>query len=102
VLIQAAYGDQTVPNPTTGFLVRAGGLLSRTTMYRNDKTASRAMNPHGFLMNPLMAGKAPGQAQKIEFLASDGTRIIDPDGAAGVFEVPVSSPNELLALHFKP
>ncbi len=31
VLIQAAYGDQTVPNPTTGFLVRAGGLLRKTT-----------------------------------------------------------------------
>ena len=100
--MQAAYGDQTVPNPTTGFLVRAGGLLGRTTMYRNDKTASRAMNPHGFLLNPLMAGQALGQAQKLEFLASEGTRIIDPDGAAGVFEVPVRSGDELLGLHFRP
>jgi hypothetical protein len=102
VLIQAAYGDQTVPNPTTGFLVRAGGLLRKTTMYRNDKTASRGTNPHGFLLNPLMAGSAPGQAQKVEFLASGGTRVVDPDGGGGVFEVPVRSANELLGLHFTP
>jgi hypothetical protein len=60
------------------------------------------MNPHGFLTNPLMAGKALGQAQKLEFLASEGTRIIDPDGAAGVFEVPVRSGDELLGSHFRP
>jgi hypothetical protein len=102
VLIQAAYGDQTVPNPTTGFLVRAGGLLRKTTMYRNDKTASRATNPHGFLLNPLLAGSSPGQAQKLEFLASGGAKIVDPDGSGGVFEVPIRSADELLGLHFNP
>jgi hypothetical protein len=99
VLIQAAYGDQTVPNPTTGFLVRAGGLLRKTTMYRNDKTASRATNPHGFLIDPRLAGHGSAQAQAVEFLASGGTRVVDPGGA---FEVPIRSDDELLGLHFTP
>jgi hypothetical protein len=102
VLIQAAYGDQTVPNPTTGFVVRAGRLAGRTTLYRNDKTASRAQNPHGFLTDPPIAGNALGKAQAVEFLASDGRKVIDPDGGAGVFEVPMRSADELLGLHFTP
>jgi hypothetical protein len=71
-------------------------------MYRNDKTASRATNPHGFLLNPLIPGSAPGQAQKLEFLASGGSRVVDPDGSGAVFEVPVRSADELLGLHFTP
>ena len=102
VLIQAASGDQTVPNPTTGFLVRAGGLARRTTLYRNDKTASRGQNPHGFLTDPRIAGNALAQAQAVEFLASGGTKVIDPDGGGGVFEVPMRSASELLGLHFTP
>jgi hypothetical protein len=102
VLIQAAYGDQTVPNPTTGFLVRAGRLAGHTTLYRNDKTASRGQNPHGFLTDPRIAGNALGQAQAVEFLASGGEKVVDPDGSAGVFEVPMRSADELLALHFTP
>jgi hypothetical protein len=99
VMVQAAYGDQTVPNPTTGFLVRAGGLLSRTTLYRNDQTASRGLNPHGFLTDPRLAGHAAAQAQAVEFLASGGKRILDPGGP---FEVPIRSGDELLGIHFKP
>jgi hypothetical protein len=102
VLIQAAYGDQTVPNPTTGYLVRAGRLAGRTTLYRNDKTASRGQNPHGFLADPRIAGNALAQQQAVEFLASGGRKVIDPDGGGGVFEVPMRSPDELLGLHFTP
>jgi dienelactone hydrolase len=100
VLVQVAYGDQTVPNPTAGFVVRAGGLLGRTTMYRNDKTSSAGSNPHAFLTDPRLAGRTGGQEQAAAFLASDGTQVVDPDGSGGVFEVPVSSPDELLRLHF--
>jgi hypothetical protein len=100
VLVQVAYGDQTVPNPTAGFVVRAGGLLSRTTMYRNDKTPTASSNPHGFLLDPRLTGQGPGQAQAVAFLASDGKTIVDPDGGGGVFEVPVRSGSELLGLHF--
>jgi hypothetical protein len=35
----------------------------------------------------------------VEFLASGGTRIVDP---GGVFEVPIRSADELLGLHFTP
>ena len=100
VLVQAAYGDQTVPNPTTGFLVRAGGLLGRTTIYRNDRTATAATNPHTFLLDPRLAGRADGQRQAVEFLASDGRRIVDPDGSAHVFTPARAA--DLLGLHFTP
>ena len=99
VLVQAAYGDHTVPNPTTGFLVRAGGLLRRTTIYRNDQTTSSGLNPHGFLTDPRIAGHAAAQAQAVEFLASGGTRVVNPGGP---FEVPIRSADELLGLHFEP
>jgi hypothetical protein len=102
VLIQVAYGDRTVPNPTAGYLVRAGRLAGRTSLYRNDKTASRGQNPHGFLADPRIAGNALGQAQAIEFLASGGTKVVDPDGGGDVFEVPMRSADELLGLHFSP
>jgi hypothetical protein len=100
VLVQVAYADQTVPNPTAGFVVRAGGLMGRTTMYRNDKTSSAGSNPHAFLTDSRLAGRAGAQEQAAAFFASDGTRVVDPDGAGGVFEVPVRSPEELLGLHF--
>ncbi|MEO6880422.1 MAG: hypothetical protein ABI181_05625 [Mycobacteriaceae bacterium] len=100
-LIQSAFGDQTVPNPTAGTLIRAGGLQDRTTFYRNDKTPNAGDNPHGFLLNPAFTlGFTPGQTQMSTFLASKGRLIIDPDGAAGVFEVPISDANVLRYLNF--
>ena len=36
VIIQFAKGDQTMPNPATTAMVRAGGLSDRTTFYRHD------------------------------------------------------------------
>ena len=36
VLVQFAKGDQTVPNPTSSALIRAGDLLDRTVYYRHD------------------------------------------------------------------
>jgi hypothetical protein len=100
VLVQVAYGDQTVPNPTNGFVVRAGGLERKTTMYRNDKTPTASTNPHAFLTDPRLAGRAGAQAQAAAFLASDGKSIVDPDGGGGIFEVPIRSGAELLRLHF--
>jgi len=101
-LVQAAFGDKTVPNPTTGTLVRAGGLLDRTTLYRNDKTVNAARNPHGFLLDPtFVPGNALGQTQMSTFLASGGTTVTDPDGATGpVFEVPIADPDVLRRLNF--
>jgi len=101
VLVQAAIGDQTVPNPTTSTLVRAGGLQDRTSAYRNDLVdATRATNPHGFLLNPagFPAGFTLGNLQMSTFLTT-GT-IIDPDGPAPVFEAPIEDPTRLLRLNY--
>ena len=82
MLFQNAFGDQTVPNPTNYTVLAAGHLFDRESLYRNDKTAQAGHNPHGFLLDPsFVQGNVPGQTQIVTFFASDGTTIIDPDGA---------------------
>ncbi|MCW2615187.1 MAG: hypothetical protein JWN08_2181 [Frankiales bacterium] len=99
VLFQVALGDQTVPNPTSRTLIAAGGLFDRTSLYRNDKTGQASRNPHGFLLDPsFTAGALAGQGQIVEFLLT--ARTIDPDGAADIWEVPISDPGLLRNLHF--
>jgi hypothetical protein len=98
VLYQFAYGDQTVSNPTSATLMRAGGLQGVTTLYRNDLTPTAPCNPHGFLIDPRITGRQFGQIQAAAFLSGDG--ITDPDGPAPVFEVPVTDPASLETLNF--
>lgn len=100
VMYQFAYGDQTVPNPTSATIMRAGGLQSRTTFYRNDLTPTAKMNPHGFLIDPRLTGRQPALMQVAEFLRTGGTTIIDPDGTGPVFEVPIADPGTLERLNF--
>ena len=100
VIYQFAYGDQTVPNPASATLMRAGGLQDVTTFYRNDRTPSAGSNPHGFLLDPTLAGRNLGQSQVLDFLASGGETISDPDGPAPVFEVPIADPASLETLNF--
>jgi hypothetical protein len=86
-LVQVAYGDRTVPNPTNDRIVRAGDLAARTWVFRNDRTPAPALNPHGFLLDatsPGAAAAALGQAQVLAFLRSG--RVVDPDGAGPLFE----------------
>jgi hypothetical protein len=99
VLVQFAKGDQTVPNPTSSALVRAGALEDRTVYFRNDlawgSNNTFPKNPHTFLSNIGSAAGAPvavsAQTQIAAFFASNGVTVIDPDGAAGeLFEVPIS------------
>jgi len=102
VLLQFARGDRTVPNPTTSAIIRAGGLESRTTLFRNDlaKAANPAFpsNPHTFLTNiaipsPQVAGTAlAAQAQIAQFFASGGLVTVDPDGPGVLFETPMVGP----------
>ena len=100
VLIQFAKGDQTVPNPTSSAIVRAGALEDRAVYYRNDLAwaANNAVpkNPHTFLTNignAAAAGYAlAAQNQIATFFASGGVTVIDPDGAAPFFEVPIALP----------
>ncbi|WP_138731932.1 Ig-like domain-containing protein [Modestobacter excelsi] len=96
-LFQVAFGDQTVPNPTAYTVIDAGDLWSRTSLYRNDRTANAANNPHAFLLILLLPAAAQGQAQVAAFLGRG--EVIDPDGAGAVWEVPISDPAVLLPLN---
>ena len=115
VILQFAKGDQQVPNPTSTAMLRAGDLADRATYYRHDLAfASRGdqsgipvpKDPHAFLLFvsliptpippvnfPAVADVGAGARQQIaEFFASDGTNVIDPDGAGPLFEVPIEGP----------
>lgn len=108
VLIQFARGDQTVPNPTTTVILRAGGLANAAVQFRNDLAhgANPAVptNPHTFLTNiGIPAGAlyaVMAQTQIAEFFKSGGKTVIDPDGALPLFEVPSKDLPE--GLHFLP
>jgi hypothetical protein len=99
VLLQVAFGDRTVPNPTSYTLVDAGDLWARTSLYRHDKTTAAGTNPHSFLLNIALPGGLQGQAQIAAFLGTGA--VIDPDGAGDVWEVPISDPALLLPLNFE-
>jgi len=100
VIFQFAKGDQTVPNPSTSAILRAGDLADRATYFRNDLAyaldAAVGKNPHVFLTNignPAAAGYAIlAQQQIAAFFASFGATTIDPDGAGPYFEVPIAGP----------
>lgn len=98
VIFQFAKGDETVPNPTTTAILRAGDLADRATFFRNDKAfaanPATPKNPHTFLTRinvPAVAAFALAAQQQIAlFFASDGTVI--PGLAAPFFEVPIVLP----------
>jgi hypothetical protein len=109
VIVQFARGDQTVPNPTSTALIRAGELADRATYFRNDIAYAASgntlpKNPHTFLTGiaagPLAAALAlKAQGQIATFFASHGAMTIDPDdaqpavpGFPPVFETPVVPP----------
>jgi hypothetical protein len=100
VLVQVAFGDRTVPNPTSYTLVDAGDLWSRTSLYRNDRTPQAALNPHAFLLDLRNFPKAAiqGQTQVASFLGRG--QVVDPDQGGNVWEVPISDPALLLPLNF--
>lgn len=99
-IIQFAKGDQTVPNPTTTALIRAGDLADRATYFRNDlafaANPDTPKNPHTFLTRigvPSVATFALGAQQQIGiFFATEGAVVIDPDGPGPFFEVPIAGP----------
>jgi hypothetical protein len=115
IILQFARGDQTVPNPTTSAIIRAGGLADRTTLFRNDLAFAAdptfPPNPHTFLTRvpglTTSAGAAAvalaGQDQIAQFFASGGALVVDPDGAGPLFETPmVGAPPEDLAYILSP
>jgi dienelactone hydrolase len=111
VIIQFARGDRSVTNPTTTAILRAGDLADRATYYRfdlflaNNPTAPPFFNdPHNSLIFPPFPFAPPevseaatavalaAQEQIAVFFASDGTRVIDPDGPGAFFETPIVPP----------
>ena len=120
VIVQVAKGDQTVPNPSTAAILRAGDLADRTTYYRTDIAIdSFGAGPpappptpppgveksgHVFLVrmnSPLRTAIAvAAQRQVAVFLASDGLLTIDPNEILAVsppplgplFETPIQGP----------
>ncbi|MBM7806568.1 hypothetical protein JOD57_002405 [Geodermatophilus bullaregiensis] len=100
VVFQIAFGDRTVPNPTSYTVVDAGDLWSRTSLYRNDRTPQAGIDPHGFLLDlaQFPVAGTQGQTQVAAFLGRG--EVIDPDQGGDVWEVPISDPALLLALNF--
>lgn len=100
LILQFARGDQTVPNPATTAMVRAGDLADRTMFYRHDlayaERPTLPKNPHGFMVGIGAAGGfldigLPVQRQIATFFLSDGTVVVHPEPAR-FFELPISSP----------
>jgi Big-like domain-containing protein len=85
IIFQFARTDQTVPNPTSTRVIRAGGLQSRVTMFRNDlanAAIGTSKNPHTFLTNITGPGAGcalAAQTQIATFFATDGANMIDPN-----------------------
>ena len=93
IILQFARGDQTVPNPTTSAIIRAGALADRTTLFRNDLAfaanptlpeepahvpdAHRRASP---CRSPAPS-RSPRRIRSPQFFASGGTTVVDPDGA---------------------
>ena len=99
VIVVFSKGDQTIANPWTTAVIRAGDLADRTILYRNDLAFAEdnrvPKNPHLFPFQiespvPLVRQTALGIQELIAtFLASDGTEVIHPDPAR-FFEVPIA------------
>jgi hypothetical protein len=100
VIFQSAFGDHTVPNATAGELYRAGHVFDLVSYYRNDKTPTAGSDPHGFLLDPRLAGRDQGQAQVLAFISSGGANVIDPDGPGPVWEVPIANARNLDCTHY--
>ncbi len=100
VLFQFALGDQTVTNPESYRLLRAFGDDTRVVLYRNDLTATRDRNPHGFLLDPTIQGRNQAQQQVVDFITSGGEMITDPDGPLPTWETPIVDRDILLQRNF--
>jgi hypothetical protein len=99
ILFTFAMGDQSMPNPSTTTILRAGNLADRAVLYRHDLAFAEIpglpKDPHLFTVgigNIAFRNIAlEAQRQVAIFFASDGTLIIQP-APARFFEVPMSSP----------
>jgi len=97
VIVQFAKGDQSVPNPATTALLRAGDLTDRATCYRHDlafaENPALRKDPHSFMPLFTMFGAVSlgAQQQIAVFFASKGKMVIHPEPAR-FFHVPMADP----------
>jgi hypothetical protein len=98
ILVLFDKTDQSVPNPFTSALLRAGDLADRATFYRHDlafaENPALPKNAHTFLSsvgNGLRDIALGAQEQVAAFFASDGQEIIHPEPQR-FFEVPIIPP----------
>ena len=95
-LFQIAWGDRTIPNPTSGRLIRAANMREFTWVYRHDLARavlpSLPVNPHAFMvlfLSPDRDFTAPDlrtagislavQLQMAAFFRAEGAVIPDPN-----------------------
>lgn len=88
VILVVSQGDQTVANPWTSAIIRAGGLADRTIVYRNDLAFAMdsqvPKNPHVFasaIESPVpLVRQIAFRVQELiaTFFVSEGTVIIHP------------------------
>ena len=102
IILQYARGDQTVPNPTTSAIIRAGALQ---TGRRSSGTISPSRPIPALPEEPAHVpdadarpapperrpSRSQAQDQIAQFFASGGT-VVDPDGAGPLFETPMVGP----------
>ena len=118
VILLFAKGDQTVPNPATTAIVRAGELADLTTYFRTDLAVTAygagpsappptpppgvEKNGHNFLVrmnSPTRTAIARAAQEYVaRFLASDGIEMVDPDS---VGLIPSPNPPQLPPLLFE-
>ena len=121
LIVQFAFGDRRIPNPSTTAFLKAGGLADRATLFRYDKALAANptdlpppsdLYPHTFLnLFPNSSGQfkpdfrpnalsLSAQKQIALFFSTDGLSTIDPDDAGPVFETPALSLPTTLNYHF--
>jgi hypothetical protein len=94
-------GDSVVPNPTSANILRAGDLYDAASLYRNDRTPYAPLNPHGFLLDlRFLPIRWQAQLQILDFFATSGGLVTDPDGPGGVWEVPLADAAVLERLNY--
>lgn len=106
ILWQMAWGDRTVPNPSTSALIRAANMTDSFVVYRHDlarEVAPLDVNPHSFLIpigspQAQMIGLA-AMSQALIYVTDSRATIIDANrpvrGIFGrdIFERPANPPN---------
>ncbi|TMB03027.1 MAG: hypothetical protein E6J70_06090 [Deltaproteobacteria bacterium] len=93
---QLAYADGTATDVAGGTIVRAGAFFDRVVFYRNDKTPTYSLDPHGWLADPRLAGRTAGEQQLGLFLSTG--QVVNTNPAW--LEVPIADPNNLECLHY--